>query len=202
MKTAASEALPTVVMEDDIALHENFSAVVVALLKDGMFDERAAIQLGYFRRSAGDALAPRSIAYCVRVSRGSRDIAEPFRPVAKGCSSDDDTSFRVFSIGRTSESRPFGTQSYIVTPRHARLVWESRRSRDSFVDETYGLVFDSEHLIFSGPNAPRPYRIDPPLAIEDFPRFGSGLGHAQNAKSYNNHLKRIEISEYYNPKRA
>lgn len=191
MSIAATEELPTVVVEDDVALHDDFGPVVSALLRDVTLDKNAAIQLGYLHRAEGlSPLAPQSIVSCVRVSKNTKHSAETFGPSASDCK--HDKSARVFVLGRTSERAPFGTQSYAVTPLHARNAWEARAH----------VLSNAESLVFIGANG-HPYRIDPPLALEDYPRFGSSLGHGgYNAWSYEYTAKRVDVTEYYAPERA
>lgn len=154
MQIASERSEPTIIMEDDVALHKNFVAVASELMKH-----------------AWDCV---SLGYLVRHDEFLRDLMV------------DPVAVSSHFLGRSKSKYLWGTQCYIVRQSYAKKIWSERFNVKGTCDpET--MMFDEHRHVLS-----------PPLAIEDFPTFGSILGHnATNAQCDTNMKKQIKRDDYF-----
>jgi hypothetical protein len=179
MGIAANASLPSVIIEDDVILHKAFHAVVIALSRRTQLPDDCVVQFGYILRSGNmrqfeGMLLADSATFCVQARHAA--AVDVSLAVSGKCSSiRADASAGTFVIGLSKETRPWGAQAYLVTPRHARNVWASRYSvtKDFTEDRLFGL-----------PGERRALRVVPPLAVEDHPRFATSVGHPANVNRY------------------
>jgi GR25 family glycosyltransferase involved in LPS biosynthesis len=194
MHVASLEAMPTVVLEDDVLLHRDFPLAVSALLRMRPVREQMSVQLGYLPRfdklvSNTSFLREDSRVACVWAWDHPRR-AEAAEAVVDACTIPDGA--RVFSVGYPPESNlVWGLQAYSVTPMHARAVWSSRF-------ESARLRNNTEEFIFGA--SPHLFRVMPPLGIEGFRHFGSTVGHEESNGLIHDMLTRVvDAGDYYQP---
>jgi GR25 family glycosyltransferase involved in LPS biosynthesis len=201
MGIASLRVLPSVVIEDDVMLHRHFHDVVHALIRRTRLKNVTVIQLGFILRDKtfesnrfGDLLRPSSIVSCMYARHGVSASAAVARlpTLDRRCPAMPRLS--VFALGLSAERNPYGAQAYIVTPGHARAVWDRR-----FAEMSDGTSHVERRIIGSTARTFRPLRVVPPLVLELPSRFNSSLQH--NHSRSNEVLSRLtdNYRDYYCP---
>lgn len=158
-----------VCLEDDVVLHKDFEKMVAKST------EFLHSQQGPLRLSLGYANPPSNITFIESVS--------------------DSVGNLKFSKLNIKAGDPWGTQSYMLNSEFVDTVLQkydnAYRTQPPIESNIASDVF-----IYDIPETQH-YIIEPPACIEDFPTFGSMLGHNGNASLYNQMVNKYDRSQYY-----
>ena len=90
-----------------------------------------------------------------------------------------------YKYGRSKQAKPWGTQAYLVTPRYAKQVFD-RRHKLLGPGNVEAEVFELY-----------PFKLVPPIAIEDYAKCGTLLNHTQNNKCFSMAKKCLDLSKFW-----
>jgi hypothetical protein len=159
---AENSSQPTVILEDDIMLHRQFPTIVRGLLKSPGISHILPLQLGFGIKDEQQTTFDRMVTQeSIVVCRDRSRNWQLFMNTSDVPCPDEQEEFgkNVFRVGRTGDHFPQGTVAYLTSSIHASAVWASRFSIDPDIPMENGIF-----------RMPQPFRIVPPLAIDDHER--------------------------------